>query len=251
MTVNILPFEGVYNFRDMGGYKTKDCRTVKYGRLYRSAELTGMTIADRRLFKTLGIKTIFDYRSDDEAASKPDPCFSGVTNIRIPAMTGVSMDLGELILSGEFENITPEIFAEMYVEMAFNNPSFKKLMELFADGNNAGLLHHCTAGRDRTGIGSAFIYLALGVCRETIIEDYLISNITLEPMFEQWREQLEGILPEEKIENLLDVLRLRPMYLNAIFNVIDEVYCSTAAFLEEEFGLTQAKLEQIRQFYLE
>lgn len=97
----------------------------------------------------------------------------------------------------------------MYVQMAINNPSFQRLMSLILNPDNLGILHHCAAGRDRTGIGTAFILLALGVPRETIIEDYLLSNQTLIPMNEQMKEQLTQVMPAEEVADIIAKLTLR------------------------------------------
>lgn len=79
----------------MGGYEAADGRKVKYGILFRSAELAGMTERDLNLLQSLGIRTIFDYRDDGEAEQKPDPVIPGVNNIRVPAMRQVPADMRE------------------------------------------------------------------------------------------------------------------------------------------------------------
>ncbi|BFH11587.1 hypothetical protein J6TS7_22560 [Paenibacillus dendritiformis] len=206
----VLPFEGVFNFRDMGGYEAADGRKVKYGILFRSAELTGMTEQDLSLLQSLGIRTIFDYRDDGEAALKPDPVIPGINNIRVPAMRQeVPADMRELIRGNFFKKLTAESFAAMYVQMAIDNPSFQRLMSMIMNPDNLGILHHCAAGRDRTGIGAAFILLALGVPRETIIEDYLLSNQTLHPMNENMKEQLAEVMPPEEAAEVIAKLKLR------------------------------------------
>lgn len=249
----VLPFQGVLNFRDMGGYDAAGGRKVKYGMLFRSAELTGMTDSDRELFASLGIKTVFDYRDDKEAELKPDPLFDNVANVRIPAMnqphnTG---DIREILKSEMFSNMTPEKFADMYVGMAIDNDSFKKLMSLVQEPGTLGLLHHCAAGRDRTGIGSAFILLALGVDRETIIEDYLISNVTLVSMNNKMREQLAELLDEEQMERLKAMFQLRREFMEAVFGAIDAKFGGTDSFLEQQFGLTADKRAELQARCLE
>lgn len=71
----VLPFEGVLNFRDMGGYESMDGRKVKYGLFFRSAELTGMTAKDVELFTSLGIKTILIIEQIRKQSRSPIPCF--------------------------------------------------------------------------------------------------------------------------------------------------------------------------------
>lgn len=248
----VLPFEGVLNFRDMGGYVTEDGRKVKYGIFFRAAELTGMTEKDKEFFKSLGIKTIFDYRGIQEAELKADPAFEGINRIHIPAVAGeVPMDMRDMIKDGYFKKMNSEFASNMYLQMAFDNPSFKRLMETIVDSDNLGLLHHCAGGRDRTGVGSAFILLSLGVPRETIIEDFLISNRTLAPLNVIMKEQLVAFLSPEEADQFINALELRGEYLEALFAAIDSRFGGVESFLEQEFGMTADKLAQLRERCLE
>jgi len=249
----VLPFEGVLNFRDMGGYATEDGRRVKYGILFRAAELTGMTEKDKELFRSLGIKTIFDYRGAQEVQAKPDPIFDGVTNIRLPAIAQeVPADMRDMLKSGQLrEMMSGDFLTDMYLDMAFDNPAFKRMMEAVASPDCLGFVHHCAGGRDRTGVGSAYILLALGVSRETIVEDYLISNRTLVPMNEGMREQLADHLPPEQVEQFVSALELRRETMLAVFSAIDDRYGSVEAFLEQQFGLDAEKRKQFRDRCLE
>lgn len=249
----VLPFEGVLNFRDLGGYSTEDGRRVKRGILFRAAELTGMTDKDKELFRSLGIKTIFDYRGAQEAKAKPDPVLPGVTNIHQPAIAQeVPADMRDMLQSGHLGNmLSADFLANMYLDMAFGNSSFKRLMETVMNPDNLGLLHHCAGGRDRTGVGSAYILLALGVPRETIIEDYLISNRTLAPMNAAMKEQMAAYLSAEQTERMIAALELRRETMAALFSAIDERYGSVEAFLEQEFGMDAEKRKQFQDCCLE
>ncbi|MCC3374292.1 tyrosine-protein phosphatase [Cohnella sp. REN36] len=249
----LLPFEGVLNFRDLGGYPTEDGRRVKYGLLFRAAELTGMTDKDKELFRSLGIKTIFDYRGAQEAKAKPDPVLPGVTNMNLPAIADeVPTDLREMLQSGHLTNmLSADFLSKMYLDMAFGNPSFKRLMETAMNPDNLGLLHHCAGGRDRTGVGSAYILLALGVSGETIIEDYLISNRTLAPMNAAMKAQMAAYLSAEQTERLIAALELRRETMAALFSAIDERYGSVEAFLEQEFGMDAEKRKRFQDVCLE
>ncbi|OMD60996.1 MULTISPECIES: tyrosine-protein phosphatase [Paenibacillus] len=249
---HVLPFKGILNFRDMGGYTTLDGRRVKRGLFFRSAELTGMTEQDVELFQSLGIKTIFDYRGVEEVRLKPDPVIPGVNNISIPALVEeVPGDMRDVVGSEFLKHFTADFLANMYLNMAFNNPSYKRLMETIMLPDQYPILHHCAGGRDRTGVGSAFIFLALGVPKETIVEDYLISNLTLAPMNEQIKAQVSQHLSPEEVDKVMASLELRREFMEAIFSAIDERYESIEAFLEQEFAITAEKREQLQVFCLE
>ena len=124
--MKIVPFEAVYNFRDMGGYKSRDGRAVKNGLIYRSAALGKMTNADKELFKTLGVKTIFDYRDSHEAQNNPNPVFPYAEYIQIPAKGNHAFEMPTNTGGKDFYKVVSlEMFREFYAQMPFNNDSFK------------------------------------------------------------------------------------------------------------------------------
>ncbi|HWI47949.1 MAG TPA: tyrosine-protein phosphatase [Rummeliibacillus sp.] len=250
------PFERVMNFRDMGGYKTEDGRRVKKGIFYRSGDLSKMTDNDKAVFETLGIRTIFDYRDHGEAKAKPDPEFINVVNIRLPAKGNVGFEMPTVTLKDidnrEFlQKIKGDIFTEMYSQMAFNNPSYQKLMEIVQEPDQLGLLHHCAAGKDRTGVGGALILLALGIPRDTILVDYLLTNDYMKPMRDAMIPILSQHLNEQEIQQFGDIMSAKESYLQAVFQAIDQNYGDTDRYLEDEFGLDFSKRQRLQHYYLE
>ncbi|MCE4049881.1 MULTISPECIES: tyrosine-protein phosphatase [Bacillaceae] len=251
----IIPFEGIRNFRDMGGYKTTDGRTVKYGVFYRSAELTGMTERDKEIFSTLGIKYIFDYRDDGEASVKPDPVIEGIINERIPAIAGevqgLVQSMEDIVKSELFKNINITGLAEMYGKMTLNNSSYKRLFEVIQNPENLGIVHHCAAGKDRTGVGAALILSALGVPKETIIEDYLITNETMREFQEIIKAELSGQLTEEELLLFDVMMAAKEEYLQAVFTVIEDTYGNMDIYFEKELNLTAADRVALQNLWLE
>lgn len=248
----IIPMERVLNFRDMGGYNTVDGREVKPGLIFRSADLSAMTEKDIALLQNLGITAIFDYRDDHEAEKQPDPVIPSVQNIRVPAINNpglTSADFEKDMLK-HMQQMTLEEMTKMYGNMPINNPSYKALMKLFEEQEGAAFLHHCMGGRDRTGVGGALILLTLGVDRETIVADYLISNETLGPMNDQMRERLKPHLSEEQLEAVMENMRLRKEFLEAVFNAIETSYGTFEAYLEQEFGIDAERRAKLQNHYL-
>ncbi|MFD0716283.1 tyrosine-protein phosphatase [Paenibacillus sp. GCM10027626] len=245
----IIPMENVLNFRDMGGYKTADGRVVKPGLIYRSADLSTMTEKDIALVQELKITVIFDYRDDHEAMKQPDPVIPSVQNIRVPAINEpglTNVDYEKDLM----KHMTLDAMMGMYGKMPINNPSFKRLMQLFQEQEGAAFLHHCMGGRDRTGVGGALILLTLGVERETIIEDYLISNETLTPMYDQMRDRLKAYIPEDQMDTYMNMLQLRREFLEAVFGAIESTYGTIDAYLEQEFGLDAESRTKVQNYYL-
>ncbi|MFJ7737050.1 tyrosine-protein phosphatase [Lysinibacillus sp. NPDC097287] len=253
--MQVIPFEAVYNFRDMGGYKTKDGRIVKDRLFYRSAALGKMTEADKERFETLGIKTIFDYRDDHEAQSNPNPAFPNTKYIQIPAKgihafempTNAEKKMGR---QNFYKVVNPDMFRDFYAQMPFNNASFKELMATIQQPENLGLVHHCAVGKDRTGIGGALILLALDVPEETIIQDYLDTNIYLRPMVDRMAQAIQHDFNDKELQQFHALMSAREDYLQAAFNEMDVRYGSKETFLEQEFNLTKEKRVQLQAYCL-
>lgn len=102
----LIPLSDFCNFRDLGGYYTKDGRMVKWGYFYRSEYLKELDSKDLRYFKTLNIKYVFDYRSKSEVNDAPDMQIEGVKNINIPAMESAD---------GNNENLDMEAYMKKFM----------------------------------------------------------------------------------------------------------------------------------------
>ncbi len=176
-TQRILKMQGAVNVRDLGGYTTTEGRMVKWGKLYRSADISKLTDADLDTLQQRRINYIVDFRGTNESKAAPDKMNANTDYTLCPAgsdqnlndwMTKLtSMQTGgDSMMMVYYSNTT--FLADRY------KPFFDKLLSL---PNNEALLFHCTAGKDRTGIGAALLLYALGVPYQTIKEDYLASNV--------------------------------------------------------------------------
>ena len=161
-----LPFEACENFRELGGYTGCGGRHVKYGAFYRSPALANIkTPADRARFEALGVRTVFDFRSEKERTLAPDPDFPGVVNIPASAMLAedgseVDFDLEKLLRSEDGIRMLTEGVHESYARMPFGNPAYRALFGAIRAGQTP-ILFHCTAGKDSTGVAAALILKAL------------------------------------------------------------------------------------------
>ena len=247
-----LLFEGIHNFRDMGGLRTKDGRVVRKGLLYRCGELGFLTPKDREVLKELGIKTIIDYRDEDEVEKSPSPILEGVDNIRISAKKANSIlksaSIEELMKTDFVNKFKREVFSQFYAELPIDNPAYKELMNRLKE-KKVPLIHHCTAGKDRTGVGSAIIYLLLGVSEQDIIEEYLLTNATMEKNPPKWLEKVKAILGDS--HELQALAFCQQIWLEAAFQKIKDVYPSYEDYFYYEFGITAQDREAMKDFYLE
>lgn len=255
-----LKFNGLVNFRDLGGYETNDGRVVKWGKLYRSDGLHSLTDKDKIDFINLGIKSIFDYRSKGEVDKKPDPVFEGTEYVNISAMTledGNEVNLDMEDITKNIEEIRAiknplDILGKRYVQMAFGNEAYRKLISYALDEDKYPILQHCAAGKDRTGIGAAILLLAIGVPEDRVIEDYLLSQEYFNEPNEEYKKGIKGIKEFPEAEALLDALMgVRKEYIEGFLSAIKEKYKSMEEYLEYEFGLTKDKKEKLKNILLE
>ncbi|MGD8191932.1 tyrosine-protein phosphatase [Brevibacillus ginsengisoli] len=251
-----VSLQGVPNYRDLGGYKTNDGRTVKWGVLFRSDELAGLTNADQKYIKNSGLKLIADYRSDDEVAKKPDPVLDGIIYERIPVdmSKSTSPDMSKLLQSGSLIALGKpgEYLTELNKQMVHSRDAYSGLFEMVENADNLPMVQHCTAGKDRTGLGSALLLLALGVPEDTVMEDYLLSN---EYRAEANKKAIAAIKPylkdEISVEIFTAIMEVRKEYLQAALDEIKNEYGSVDKYLEKELGLTKKKRKQLQDALLE
>jgi protein-tyrosine phosphatase len=177
--------EAIYNFRDFGGYQTKNGTRIKKGLLYRSGDLSRATDTDLECLHSLGIKTICDLRSEGERWREPDriPAARPFTFFNIPMRPIVEYHgrslrrLLSLMFGSERRmNYVAESY-QAYREYATGYlPQLKALFQRISNLANLPLLIHCSAGKDRTGVVASLIQLVMGVPFETVMDDYLRTN---------------------------------------------------------------------------
>ncbi|WP_240420863.1 tyrosine-protein phosphatase [Paenibacillus periandrae] len=254
-----LPLQGSINFRDMGGYETVDGRYIKWGMLYRSEELIGLTEADRLYLQYCGLKMICDYRAEYEAELKPNPSIGDAQQIGIPIevksprhrsrmnyMDMIAMDKLHLLgPTGEMLTLANQRYVSDFTK------SFAILFELLLTPGNLPMVQHCAAGKDRTGFGSAIVLLALGVPEQTIMEDYLLTNTFREEVDLQTLAFIKPKLAQEADWDVLwAVMQARQEYLQAAFDEIHKRYGDFDRYLEEAVGLTGSNRVQLQDMLL-
>jgi len=179
---------GIVNFRDIGGARVPDGRVVKRGFWYRGAALNDATDADLAGLKGLGIGLIFDLRSTGEATGRPDRLPEGVPYRNVPAVRSLEQTGQELLDWGRFVRQLNESAAvlaavensqhgpdSIYAEMIRQPAAFNDLLHELLTRPDRPVYVHCSAGKDRTGVASALLLRLLGVARQDVLADYLLS----------------------------------------------------------------------------
>jgi len=250
----LLDLEGGQNFRDLGGYETDDGRTVKWGVIYRSGSMHGMTRRDHDAVMGLNIRAVCDFRSTAERQQEPVNWPAGHT----PTIFADDylMDFGPLKRVFSDSNVSVEearqAFAAFYGELPYRfNGQYRRMFEgLLA--HHVPMVFNCSAGKDRTGVCAALLLTALGVSREKVMRDYLLSNETFDlqkslatdpDVDADWRR-----LPPELLEVLVGA---HDSCLDAVFDSIKKRSGSLGAYFGQEMQLTDSCLQQLRRSYLE
>ncbi len=231
-----LPIQGAYNVRDLGGYKTDAGKTVKWGKVIRSGDLDKLTDADLAYFEQIQIRTYIDFRDSAEISSAPDKIPSSLLySYNLSVSAGSMIDLFNF--SSDNTGKIMEEVNKFFVTEA--QTSFKDFFHILMNEENAPLLFHCSAGKDRTGYAAAMFLSALGVERQTIVQDYLLSAECLKDKY----APIIHIYPQ--LEPLMTV---KKEYIEAAFDTIDTEYGGVETYLTNNL---EVDLEKMKTIYTE
>ena len=249
-----LPFTGAHNFRDLGGYKTSDGKTVKWGKVYRSDNLHSLTDEDLKYMERLNIKSVVDFRSDEERNEEPDRLTPDMTPILLPIKfepEGVTENLTRDLTFGNLDssNLLRDFNVILIKEFT---EEYRDFFRHIVDNGGEPFVLHCTAGKDRAGFGSAMILTVLGVPREKIIEDYLLTNTYVSDHVD--RKLLETELKtffRADSDNLRKINLVEERYIQAAFDTIDSHWGGMDQYISEGLNLTEEDINKIKDYYLE
>ena len=239
-----LPFTGASNFRDLGGYTAHGGRTVRWRQLFRSDHLAALTPQDQALLAQLGITRAVDFRGQAESAAHAY-ALPGVAYH--PLVIEPTVVQRALALQKAGHQLTAQdavaLMQETYRGFVHDNaPRFAELFRLLL-ASDAPLVFHCTAGKDRTGFAAALILLALGVPRDVVMQDYLLTNALY---------QRPPGLGSHAPEDVLRVLwRVQEEFLNAALHSVDQDFGGVPTYLVEVLGVDATAQKALAQRYLQ
>jgi protein-tyrosine phosphatase len=249
-----LRFQGIRNFRDLGGYETTDGRTVRWGLLYRSGNLSQATDTDLVFLSSLGLKSVFDFRipSENQLRSSEYATALGAQVYKLPMLSDRIVQMFESATmnhSGEQQGIVAEeLIIETYRSFTTDFMSqVSEIIQTISDPVNLPALYHCNQGKDRTGFVSAITLLALGVSIKTVFNDFMLSSQYITPDDEG---QIPSFLDMDS-DIKQSLLKTRREYLEAAFETIEKRYGSVDSYLCEGLGLNEKILERLRTTLLE
>jgi protein-tyrosine phosphatase len=233
--------EGAPNFRDLGGYTSKDGRKTVYGKIFRSQSLDHLTDRDLDKIRKIGVKTVIDFRSEEEAEKAPSLLPEGIKIIHLPVSAGSSLSgyVQQNMLALPSDSSSGVRFmAEINCRLVTGfSPVYGKFFKILLHEENYPLIFHCTAGKDRTGFAAAMLLSALDVEWDTVMKDYLLSNKYLKP-------------PIHTSPFIQTVLTVKPSYLNAAKQEIINRYTNIDNYLQTELHIDKPEKEKLKRIML-
>jgi protein-tyrosine phosphatase len=234
-----------HNVRDLGGLPTAKGGRVRYRRAYRADALHRVTPEDRAVMQALGIRRVFDLRSDAELARDGIGEFAGriAEHVHVP-LVRVSLSPFDPEIDWTTVNLR-----DRYLEMLEEGGvAIRAIFSALAQADPGAVVFHCSGGKDRTGVVAALILRALGVPDAIIVDDYSLSETNLSAAVRQYRSQLENSgLDAAAISYLTSSPPERMIYTLA---ELDRRWGSTETYLES-IGVPTAMVEGVRRNLLE
>ncbi|MDY6946023.1 MAG: tyrosine-protein phosphatase [Pseudomonadota bacterium] len=252
----ILLFQGGCNFRDIGGYRTQQGSSTRWGKVYRTGVLTYFTDDDHAPLTSLQVRAICDLRRAEEREREPTRWPHANINALAwedgtvtPTIRGIGADYPRTA-----EGMFDTMLALYRALPGWMGQRIGGLFNAIANGD-VPLVVHCAAGKDRTGIAVAVLLRSLGVPEQTVIEDYLLTNTAgnFEEFIRSRHQAHLGVtdthnpllsMPEEMRRVLFSA---DAAFLEAAFEQIGdlETYLATTA------GVSAAAQDRVRSALLE
>ncbi len=249
----VLHLKGAFNFRDIGGYPTKDGKTVRWGRVYRSANLSQLSDESVAYMSELGVKLVCDLRSAEEVSERPDRLPTPAPNVLLLPIVDPSNPFVRMARIFSNWNRVDAIMLEGYARVVLdeNAAAFARIFHHLKDENNLPAIIHCTAGKDRAGMAVALLLVALGVSEEIVIQDYSLSNL----YFSYFREVMDRTIAPLKrfgisVDDLRPLLTASPAVMKGAIDHLHKTYGSVEAYLERA-SVTAEDIDHLKRLMLE
>ncbi len=250
-----LGFRKIDNFRDLGGYAAADGRTVRWGVLYRSGSLHKPTSSDQKRLATLNLQLIVDFRAEHELERRPDQLPAGARYVHIP-MEDSSTKVWHEAAGDMVKNLArldpAEYMRATNTELVANfTPGYAQFFREVLNSNGEPLLFHCAAGKDRTGFAAAVLLSLLGVPRDVVMQDYLLTNKYLLQKH-SWNLFTARLFKGKKFsDGIRGFIKADEYYISAAFERIAQDFGSFDTYVRTGLGLSEKDIDHLRNMYLE
>jgi len=249
----IIPMQGLFDFRDLGGYNTTDGKQISWGKIYRSSSLANATLQDAKLLANLDIQTIIDFRSNKERYEAPLRYLKPKT-YNYPLRGNPYFIFSSRILSKEMKAEDVKEYAQniFYYLLENNSDYFIKMFDILLDANNYPILIDCSSGSERSAVSSALILAAIGIDIDQIISDYMLTNELndLSPYISSNSKEDIFLKDPEIQETFTALMRVHKGTITYSFDKIIYDYASLDNYFTTVLNLTPQKREKLKALLL-
>lgn len=243
-----------HNFRDIGGYPTADGRTTKWRQIFRAGYMSSVTDNDVTQLHALGIDSICDFRTNSERKHRPTQWHEGTTTDLwardYDFSNGAIFDIADNDSVSAAQMRTNML--KLYTDMPFDQSgSYREVFQRISSGR-VPLLFNCSAGKDRTGVAAALLLGLLGVPRDVIEQDYMLTNVAMNGLiaFMEKEPKYKKFVIENR-DQAMPLLRAESEYLHASFKAVDDKYGTIEDYVQAELGLNRADIAAIQTHLLD
>ena len=255
-----IHLQSLPNTRDLGALMTKDGRHILPRKLLRSGSLYHVSLADQdMLLEDYKLSTVIDFRTEAEREQKPDTIMKGVEYYPIPVLdeetSGITQAGTLMDMLTKFDQVPDEFMCKQYENLVRDEICIKQyanFLDVVLHQKKGAVLWHCSAGKDRVGIGTALLLYALGVPRKTIKEDFLKTNVYLDNEMQHMVRYLETrmIVTPEIMDKVRLLYKVKGEYLDTTFRTIEKDYGSVDYFMRKALYMNPKTIEALRNKYL-
>lgn len=271
-----IPIEGLYNLRDLGGYLTKDGKMTKWGLIYRSDALDHLSEMDREYLEEMDVSSVIDFRSSQEIGHQPDFYIGEQHHYHFDPHAEAAREASAVPSEKKGSNKDQEKVARLE-KMAQSKAGQEQLIQMqeqmveqmhqlvvsdhakkaYQDflqvliRQEVPMIFHCQGGKDRTGWAAAIVLGLLGVEKEVIYQDYLLTNIYNTPRNQKRMEIYQQYTKDPFVlDYLASLQKTLEKYLDSAFEAMEEHYGSMEQYAKQALGMTDEDIKKLQELYL-
>ncbi|MEW5992218.1 MAG: tyrosine-protein phosphatase [Chloroflexota bacterium] len=253
----------IRNFRDVGGHPTRDGGRLRRGLLYRSTDLARLEPATAEALADLGIRTVFDLRTQAERELWPEvdrlpPTVDYVVaDVLADAPDGTPAQFLPLLSDprlirerfggGRSDRLFLGRYRE-FINLASARCAYHRFLSDLAAAGRLPAVVHCTTGKDRTGWAVAMLQLLLGVAEADVVTDYLASNLEMAPLH---RELAERFGLGDDLELVAPMMTVRAAYLDAALDEMRRGFGTLDGYIEAGLAIGPATRRRLVETFVE
>lgn len=249
-----IPIASLPNLRDLGGWPTRDGGRVRWGQVYRSTAPDRLEGADAAAFAALGIRSVYDLRTEAERSAQPDRVPPGTEYVVLDVVKDSAVAAPAKLLDVRSDPKAAEevlgggraepLFERGYREIVTLPSACAAYGRLFTDltfEEHRPALFHCTTGKDRTGWAAAALLTLLGVADDLVMHEYLLTNEELLPAEKPVLDHFRALGGDPHV--LLSVVAVAPEYLEAALDEMRREFGTIERYFAEGLKIgTDAQL---------